>query len=239
MKVIKKRLLRRKIILLLSLPIMIGLLWAIKSPLALDKLLYSAQHIFNESAKEPALPFGSASFVIVLDAGQGGHDPGADGVSGNYEKDFTQALTTKVYQLLLKEPEFIPYTTRTEDTSIELEDRAAFANAQRADAFLSIHGNTFPSDPRASGTETYYYKQDSAALAQALQHAIVKATGFKDRGIKQEEWKVLRLSEVPAALLEVGFLTNAKEESFLLGEKGQNQIAQAVVDGLKNYFEIK
>jgi N-acetylmuramoyl-L-alanine amidase len=217
---------------------MISLLWTIKSPFGPDKLLYSAQQMFDESAK-PASTFGSAPFVIVLDPGHGGHDPGADGASGHYEKDFTQALTSKVYQLLLKEPSFIPYTTRTDDSPIELEDRAAFANSQRADAFLSIHGNTFPEDPTVSGTETYYYKPDSVALAQALQKAVVKASGFKDRGIKKEEWRVLRLSEVPAALLEVGFLTNAREESFLLGEKGQNAIAKGIVDGLKIYFEIK
>ncbi len=238
MKGMKRRFPRRKMIVLLSLPLMIGLLWTIKSPLAPDKLLYSAQQMFDESAK-PAPTFGSAPFVIVLDAGHGGHDPGADGASGQYEKDFTQALTSKVYQLLLKEPAFIPYMTRTDDSPIELEDRAAFANSQRADAFLSIHGNTFPEDPTVSGTETYYYQPDSARLAQALQKAVVKANGFKDRGIKQEEWRVLRLSEVPAALLEVGFLTNAREESYLLGEKGQNTIAQGIVDGLKNYFEIK
>lgn len=238
MRLIRRRSQRRKMILLMSLALLIGLLWAINSQSAPDKLLYDAQQTPDESAI-PAVRSDTAPLVIVLDAGHGGHDPGADGASGNYEKHFTQALTEKVYQLLLKEPGFKPYMTRTEDTSIELEDRAAIANSQRADAFLSIHGNTFTSDPSVSGTETYYYELDSAKLAQVLQQAIVKATRFRDRGIKQEDWKVLRHSEVPAALLEVGFLTNAQEEAFLLGEKGQNQVAQAIVDGLKDYFQIK
>ncbi|OBR64941.1 hypothetical protein A7K91_05000 [Paenibacillus oryzae] len=239
MRGMKRRLPRRKIIVLLSLPLMIGLLWSLKSPLAPDKLLYSARQMFDDESAKPAPIFGSAPFVIVLDAGHGGHDPGADGASGQYEKDFTQAITQKVYQLLLKESAFIPYMTRTEHTSIELEDRAAFANSQRADAFLSIHGNTFPEEPTVSGTEIYYYKPDSVAFAQTLQRAVVKASGFKDRGIKKEEWRVLRLSEVPAALLEVGFLTNAREESYLLGEKGQNTIAQGIVAGLRNYLDIR
>lgn len=238
MRLIRRRSQRRKLFLLMSLALLIGLLWAIKSQSAPNKLLYGAQQTPGESAT-PAVPSDTAPLVIVLDAGHGGHDPGADGASGKYEKNFTQALTEKVYQLLLKEPEFKPYMTRTDDTFIELEDRAAFANSQQADAFLSIHGNTFTSDTSVSGTETYYYELGSAKLAQALQQAIVKATGFRDRGIKQEDWKVLRYSEVPAALLEVGFLTNAREEAFLLGEKGQNQIAQAIVDGLKNYFQSK
>jgi len=227
-------------ILLTSVALLVSFLWAIKSQSAPDKLVYDAQRTPDESAI-PAVPSDTetAPIVVVLDAGHGGHDPGADGASGNYEKHFTQALTEKVYRILLREPGFKPYMTRTDDTFIELEDRAAIANSQQADAFLSIHGNTFTSDPSVSGTETYYYEPDSAKLAQVLQQAIVKATGFSDRGIKKEDWKVLRHSEVPAVLLEVGFLTNVREEALLLGETGQSQVAQAIVDGLKSYFQIK
>lgn len=174
-------------------------------------------------------------FKIVIDAGHGGKDPGANGVSGNHEKEYTLALSRKVAELLEQEPMFEAHMTRTDDSFVELEDRALFANEQEADAFISIHGNTF-TDPSVSGTESYYFNDDSLALAQTIHGELVKATGFGDRGIKKEGWKVLTHNERTAILLEVGFLTNKNEESALLNDAKQDLIAQSIVNGLKQYF---
>ncbi|MNP54259.1 N-acetylmuramoyl-L-alanine amidase LytC precursor [compost metagenome] len=109
------------------------------------------------------------------------------------------------------------------------------ANDMNADALISIHGNTYP-DPAVSGTESYYYSEDSFPLAHDVHEQLVKATGFRDRGVKQDNWKVLRECKVPAILLEVGFLTNPENETTLLNDDRQNEIAHAIVDGIKNYF---
>src|SRR5690606_28405548 len=85
----------------------------------------------------------ASSYKIVIDAGHGGKDPGATGFSGRYEKHFTLELAEKVRALIAKEPLLEPYMVRDDDTFVELDDRAAFANDIGADLFISIHGNTF------------------------------------------------------------------------------------------------
>ncbi|RXZ83222.1 N-acetylmuramoyl-L-alanine amidase [Paenibacillaceae bacterium] len=182
--------------------------------------------IMNEVAQE---------YIIVIDPGHGGKDPGAEGASGHYERDYTLALSTKVFELLQQEPGFSPYLTRSGDTFIELENRAQMANELEADAFISIHGNTF-TDSSISGTETYYYEEGSIPLANEVHGQLVEAAGFKDRGVKHDGWMVLKKSERPAILVEVGFLTNPGDEAAMLSEAHQNQVAQAIANGIKAYF---
>ncbi|GIP23293.1 N-acetylmuramoyl-L-alanine amidase [Paenibacillus sp. J22TS3] len=174
-------------------------------------------------------------YRIVVDAGHGGKDPGAPGASGGHEKIFNLALAQRVYQLLKEEPMFEPRMTRTEDQFVELQDRAAIANDWNADALISIHANTYK-DPKISGTETLYRHSDSIPLAEMIQEQVSKALGFPDRGIKMEQLKVLSLSKMPAVVAEIGYITNPEEEAILLSNKGQDLAAQAIVDGLKNYF---
>jgi len=171
----------------------------------------------------------------VIDAGHGGKDPGADGASGNRERAFTLALSTKVFDLLQQEPMFEAYMTRTDDTFVGLKERAQIANDLEADAFVSIHGNTFI-DPDVSGTETYYYADESLLFASEVHKQLAKATGFKDRGVKKEGWEVLKNSNKLAILLEIGFLTNPSDETNMLSEMHQNRTAQAIVRGIKKYF---
>lgn len=172
---------------------------------------------------------------IVIDAGHGGVDPGAEGVSGNYEKAVTLFIAAKVADILSQDPAFEVAMTREDDFFIPLEDRPAIANQMGADAFISIHGNTY-TDSSVSGTETYYYKEDSIALSESVHRRLVDTLGFRDRGVKREEWKVLTHSDVPAVLLELGYLTNASDEAALLDDDTQTRTAQAIVDGLKDYF---
>lgn len=175
------------------------------------------------------------TFRIVIDAGHGGKDPGAEGASGAEEKEFTLAVAKRVYDLLKQEPKFDPYLTRTDDTFIELEDRANYANDLDADIFISIHGNTYK-DPKVTGTETFYYNEESIELADIIHGYLVDANNFVDRSVKQEDWKVLTHSNMPAILLEIGYLTNKKEEASMLSKSTQKRTAEAIVAGLKEYF---
>ncbi len=172
---------------------------------------------------------------IVIDAGHGGKDPGAEGANGNQEKSVTLDIATKVANILESDPSFEVYMTREDDTFVTLEDRPRIANEIGADAFVSIHGNTF-TDPDVSGTETYYYEEDDIKLSEFVHKELVDVLGFHDRGVKQEEWTVLTHSDVPSILLELGYLTNANEEAALLDEDTQTRTAQAIVNGLKDYF---
>jgi N-acetylmuramoyl-L-alanine amidase len=174
-------------------------------------------------------------YKIVIDAGHGGKDPGAEGASGQREKLFTMSLSSKVYDLLKQDARFEPYMTRSDDHFVDLDERPEIANQMNADAFVSIHANTF-TDESVGGTETFYRHDDSIQLAQSVHDEVVKEMGFDDRGIKNEQLKVLSLSKVPAILLEVGYLTNSLQEAALLSEDGQDRAAHAIVEGLKQYF---
>lgn len=183
----------------------------------------------------PAMPNHQGTFRIVIDPGHGGKDPGATGVSGAYEKAFNLSLAGRIAALLEEEPMFEPLLTRTDDRFIELEERAAIANDWNADAMISIHGNTY-TDPMTSGTETLYRHEDSIPLAQTLQEHLVKAIDLRDRGVKEEQLKVLSTPTMPAVLIEAGYLTNAEDERLLLSDEGQELAAQSIVEGLKDYF---
>ena len=178
------------------------------------------------------------AYRIVIDPGHGGKDPGATSVSGVEEKDFTLSLAQRVYELLQRDSMFEPYLTRNHDSFIALEERARLANEMQADALISLHGNTYEGPEAVSGTETYYFAEGdgSSDLAQIIHRHLIDAVGFKDRGIRQEDWKVLRTSEVPAVLAEIGFLTNPGNETVLLSEAGQEKAARAIADALKQYF---
>ncbi|GAB6930034.1 hypothetical protein JCM10914A_40170 [Paenibacillus sp. JCM 10914] len=175
--------------------------------------------------------------LVVIDAGHGAHDPGAIGVTQKREKDFNLAMALKVEKLLAKEPNIEVVLTRSNDTFLELKDRAKIANDLKADIFISIHANSGPSS--ASGTETYYYDDASKALANALHKEIVNAMGLRDRGVKYGNFHVIRETKMVGALLEVGFLSNKTDESKLFDPATQDRVAQAIVRGIKNYLNVK
>ncbi|MDU4695932.1 MAG: N-acetylmuramoyl-L-alanine amidase [Paenibacillus sp.] len=191
------------------------------------------------AGEDKPVPGGAeGKYRIVIDPGHGGKDPGATSASGKEEKDFTLALAQKVYELLRQDPMFEPILTRTSDEFIELEDRSKVANDLNADALISLHGNTYEGPETVSGTETYYNNEGDGSheLAEDIHQHLIEALGFRDRGVRQEDWKVLRTSEVPAVLAEIGFLTNAENESVLLSEAGQDKAAHAIVEALREYF---
>lgn len=179
-------------------------------------------------------------FKIVIDPGHGGTDVGSTGVSGQYEKDFTFSVSKKVGKLLEQEEQIEVFMTRADDSFISQESRyrPKFANDLNADLFISIHGNTFP-DPSVSGTETLYYHKNSHHFAEILQKHVVEVTGLRDRGAKKQDLFVVRDTEMPAALIEVGYLTNPQDESKLWTDDFQNDVATAIVEGIKEYIYEK
>ncbi|MBO0992604.1 N-acetylmuramoyl-L-alanine amidase family protein [Bacillus sp. SD088] len=175
---------------------------------------------------------------VVIDPGHGGEDNGATGVSGQFEKDFTLSLSKKVEKLLKQESGIEVFMTRTDDSYISQESRyrPKYANKLNADLFISIHGNTF-SDPDVSGTETFYYHKNSRLLAEVIQKHVVEATGFKDRGVQKQNLFVVKDTKMPAALIEVGYLTNPQNESKMWTDDFQSGIATSIVEGIKEYEE--
>ncbi|WP_460326812.1 N-acetylmuramoyl-L-alanine amidase [Paenibacillus sp. YSY-4.3] len=176
--------------------------------------------------------------LVVIDAGHGAHDNGTTGVSGRVEKDFNLTMALKVEALLGQEQQIEVVLTRNDDTYVTRPDRAKLANDLNADAFISIHANSVLNIPTARGTETYYYDEGSKPLAEIMHKHLIRATQLKDRQVKYNNYEVLRRSNMPATLLEVGFLSNVEEEALLFTEDFQNRVAQGIVDAIKEYFGI-
>lgn len=175
-------------------------------------------------------------YLIVVDAGHGGSDPGALGVAGNHEKDYTLAVANKMVELLKQYPEFQVVPTRTTDVFLELSERVAIANEMGADLFLSIHANSF-SNPKTGGTETFYYNANSKNLAQVVHKHLQQATGFPNRGVKSSGFYVIKHTTMPAVLTETGFLSNPSENSQLTSPAFQEKIAKSLVAAIREYYE--
>lgn len=182
-------------------------------------------------------PGNSGRKLVVLDAGHGAKDSGAVGVTGKYEKNFNLAIVLKAAALLKKEGNIDVVLTRSDDTFLELKDRAKIANNLKADLFISVHANSSGSSA-ASGTETYYQRASSKNLANVMHKYLVKATGLSDRGVRYGNFHVIRETTMPAVLLEAGYLSNKKDESLLFTESLQNKVAEAMVSGIKEYLGL-
>lgn len=175
------------------------------------------------------------TFKVVIDPGHGGIDVGAIGTSGLYEKDFTFSLSKKVNEIMEKEEKIQVYMTSGADDFIY---RPKFANELDADLYISIHGNTFES-PNVSGTESYYYQRKSKSFAEIMHKHVVNSTGFNDRGVRKRDLVVVRDTDMPSVLLEIGYLTNAQEEQRMFNDEFQYSIAESICDGVKEYLEIE
>lgn len=182
---------------------------------------------------DPYVPSGKR--IVVLDAGHGGSDPGTIGFSKTQEKAFTLALVLKIERLFQNDPGIQIVMTRSDDTYPTLSDRAQLANRLGADLFLSIHANSVKNKPDVRGTESFYYHDNSKAFADTMHQYLIGATGFKDRKVKKQSFQVLRETTMPAALLEVGFISNQEEERIIYTEEFQDRVAQAIAVGIRAY----
>ncbi|OZB90047.1 hypothetical protein CJP46_35295 [Paenibacillus sp. XY044] len=175
--------------------------------------------------------------LIVIDAGHGAKDPGAIGYSKkNQEKAFNLSVALKVNELLKNDTNLEVRLTRSTDVFLELKERSDFANKAKADAFISIHANS--ASTTATGTETHYTRADSKALAEVIHKHVLKATGLKDRGLHTGNLYVTKHTNMPAILLEPGFVSNPTEEAILFDGNFQTKLAQEIVSGLKEYFRV-
>ena len=185
--------------------------------------------------------------TIVVDAGHGGSDSGAVGPTGVKEKDVTFSVAKKVQNLLTRSGARV-IMTRTRDVDVyapnatdrqELQARCDVANRDsRVSLFLSIHCNAF-SSPSAHGMETYYCAGSAKGqeFASLLNEELAKAGGLYNRGVKTANYYVLRHTNMPASLIELGFVTNYNEEKLLRSDAYQNKLASAIVQGIARYFK--
>jgi N-acetylmuramoyl-L-alanine amidase len=183
--------------------------------------------------------------TIVIDPGHGGSDTGAIGPSGVREKDVNLLIALQLKNLLVSAGARVVMTRdRDVDCSypkssdeVELSARVAFAKKYNPDIFISLHNDAYYN--RASnGTATYYFvkSERDALLARAIQRCLQRSVGLTDKGIRKANFYVLRNTKMPAALVEVAFISNINEEKLLVTPIFQQKAALGIFDGINDYF---
>jgi N-acetylmuramoyl-L-alanine amidase len=175
-----------------------------------------------------------AGQTVVLDAGHGGSDPGAQ--RGDIqEKEITLQIAARVKKLLETGGVKV-VMTRGEDTAVTLEDRVVLTNNVQPDAFLSVHINSLETNSTIHGIETYYQTDQSRPLAQLIHAQLVGKLEAPDRNIRKARFYVINHTPVPAVLAEVGFISNKEERTKLISTDYQNQVANALAQGVILYL---
>ena len=181
--------------------------------------------------------------VVVIDAGHGGNMPGATKM-GVYEKDLDLQIALELKKLFDECDKNIGvYYTRTDDSNPSFAARVGLANDSGADVFLSIHNNSTASGRMSSisGTEVMYEGGDSTGeskeFASICLDNLIQALGSKSKGtVVGDEVYIIRMSNVPVALVEVGFMTNAEELKNLQDTEYQKKTARALYDAVLEYI---
>lgn len=182
--------------------------------------------------------------TIVVDAGHGGNDSGANWKDPRVmEKTIVLAVSNYLAEDLMDEGANV-IMTRTTDVRIALGERAAIANRSKADVFISVHVNSNKLNNSRSGTITFHHMQepDGKLLATCIHAELVKATKlpnigiWSDSRIYQSGFAVLRQTQMPAVLLELGFINHSTDRSKMVQTAWQQDVALSIVKGLKVYF---
>jgi N-acetylmuramoyl-L-alanine amidase len=172
--------------------------------------------------------------TIVLDAGHGGTDPGAQ--RGDIqEKEITLAIVEKLRKILRRQGAHV-VMTRGDDTFVSLEERVKITNETAPRAFVSVHINSLESNDSISGIETYYLHPPSKALAASIHSALVKKLGAPDRSVRTARFYVVNHTPYPAVLAEVGFISNKEERDKLISFDYQQKVAEALAQGVIVYI---
>lgn len=177
--------------------------------------------------------------IVVVDAGHGGKDGGCS--SGDVlEKDINLAISQKLKEVFdASDLNIGVYYTREKDFNPSYSNRVGLANNLNADLFLSIHINSTSSGrtSKINGSEVMYRSSDetglSKAFAQNCLDSMLTTLGSNSKGlVAGDEIYIIRTSNVPVALAEIGFITNKEERQKLVSEEYQAQTAQALYDAI-------
>jgi N-acetylmuramoyl-L-alanine amidase len=227
-------------------------------------------------AVEPLLP-APGVHTIVIDAGHGGDETGAHGTRGTLEKTVTLVVARRLKTVLESRLGARVLLTRDDDRSVDLDQRAALANNNKADLFLSLHANASLRHT-VSGAEVFYLSLDradeearrvaetegvampvfgggtreinvilwqmaqarhieqSAGLARAMERSLRPAVPMSPRAIQQAPFRVLVGANMPAVLVELGYLTNADQERQLSSDAFQARIVDALADAIGKFL---
>jgi N-acetylmuramoyl-L-alanine amidase len=217
--------------------------------------------------------------AIVIDPGHGGDDAGAKGAKGTIEKDLTLSVAKRLKGAIEARLGVRVLLTRDADQNLDADQRAAVANNNKADLFISLHANA-SFRPSAAGAEVLYlglesygaaaqqastassetlpvvgggmrqidivpwelaqarYIDKSAAFARAIDASLRERVPMAPRALEQAPFRGLIGVNMPAVLIELGFLTNSQQERLLATDAFQNTVVQALVDGILRFKNV-
>ena len=214
--------------------------------------------------------------VVALDAGHGGSDDGTRGSDGTLEKDITLSVTRRLRDAIVQQLGLRVVLTRSRDDMMPLDQRAAVANNNKADLFISLHVNA-SIRPSATGAEVFYLSMDeygaearelaerqaqlvpviggglraidlvewemaqvryldqSARLANTVHEELSRRIPMSTRAVQEAPFRVLVGANMPAVLIEMGFVSNPEDEQRLSNARFQNAVVDALVDSILRF----
>ena len=178
-------------------------------------------------------------YVVYIDVGRGGTDTGYKTKDGVLEKDVNLQISKLVSSRLSSQGDVSVVVSRNTDTNLSNSERVEDANKQNADIFVSIH-MTGNEDPTAEGVQTFYrVGADDASdeLATLVQRSIAAYVNLKDRGVTPFTFNVLEGNNMPAILIQCGFLSNPEEEKKLINSEFQKDLAEGIAQGILSFLD--
>lgn len=182
--------------------------------------------------------------IVIIDAGHGAHDPGTGAPDGTKEKDIVLDISRRAVELIERDGIIKVYATRLTDIYVVREDRANMGN-KYADLFVSVHINASDNNPVPNGIESWFYPHDNddvigisgEKVASIMLKNLISDLQLTDRKVKSTNFEVLRKTNIPSTLLEIGFLSNPEDKSKLVTEEFRQQVAVAIVKGIYEVFD--
>jgi N-acetylmuramoyl-L-alanine amidase len=220
--------------------------WVIGALIGLTVLLISAGSLKFASVYTSGLK----NKVIVIDPGHGGADPGAQN-SGINEKDINLAISLHLRDVLeskgcnvimtrdVDKDFFLPgFVKGRMAKRAELNQRIKLASTNNADLFISVHANSFP-QRKTYGMETYYHQKSASGkeLAELIQTQLTLLQTDNKRKAKAGDYYLINQTNMPAVIVEVGFISNSKERKLLSSDDYRDKVAAAIGAGIEDYFK--
>ncbi|ABO48814.1 cell wall hydrolase/autolysin [Desulforamulus reducens MI-1] len=212
--------------------------------------LYQMVLVKIEEKNITALSYVLANKTIVVDPGHGGRDPGKIGLSGVPEKEINLEVSKRLAAVLGQMGAAI---IMTREADVDLSDSSAsgwkskkqqdltrrtdMANERKADLYISVHCNAYTS-PREHGAQVFSQpgSEDSKRLAECVQSEMAALLKNTNRKAKQVDYFALRKTKMPAAIVEIGFITNPKEDELLRDPLYQSKVAWSIAAGIIKYY---
>ncbi|GAB6098841.1 hypothetical protein JCM16358_07200 [Halanaerocella petrolearia] len=182
--------------------------------------------------------------TIIVDAGHGGVDPGTH-KNGVLEKNINLAIAEKLADYLDRGSTNVIMTRNKDklyqdDRNKDIVHRVKVANSKQKGLLVSIHVNSFPSQ-NSFGGQTFYAPNDKEGkkLAATIQKELINIQPENHRKIKPGSYYLLKKTNIPAVIVEVGFISNPKDRKRITNSQQQNRIAKAIGKGIINYINNK